>query len=74
MRVPGATGVLAFDQRAHGGDVAQPDFADLAADRGDRPAHQPLARLADALIAVGLDGRRLASSRAASASPGLPKM
>ncbi len=46
----------AFDERAHCRDVAELDLADLAVDLGDRPAHEAMPRLADALKAVGLDG------------------
>ena len=52
---PRAYRLIAFDQRSHRRDVAQPDFGSLTIDRGDGAAHQPLPRLADALIALGLD-------------------
>ena len=59
--------LVAFDQRAHRRDVAQADFGSRAVDRGDRAAHQALARLADALKPSASTVTRLASSRAASA-------
>ena len=54
--VPGETECGAFDQRAHRRDIAQADLGHFAVDLGDRAAHQALARLADALVAVGFDG------------------
>ena len=47
--------LVTFDQRSHRRDVAEPDFRRNAVDGRDRPAHQPLARLANTLIAFGLD-------------------
>ena len=55
--VPGATGDVAFDQRAHRRNVAQPELDRVAADDRHRAAHQPVARFAGAGEAVGLDGR-----------------
>ena len=52
---PGRDGGRAFDQRAHRRDVAQLHLDRLAVDAGDRAAHQAVARLADALEAVGFD-------------------
>ena len=46
---------VALDQRAHRRDVAQADFEWLAVDRRDRAPHQPLARFAGRLKAVGGD-------------------
>src|SRR5678815_3915318 len=46
----------AFYKCAHGGYVAQADLGHFTVDLSDRAAHQALARLADALVAVGLNG------------------
>src|SRR4029453_5861503 len=51
--------LVAFHQGPHGGNIAQSDLGGHAIDAGDRAAHQPLARLADALEALGFDPRRI---------------
>ena len=55
QRLAGRDRFVAFDQGAHGRDIAQPDLGCHAVDRGDGAAHQAMARFADALKAVGLD-------------------